>query len=130
MDSFLAGVGALIILWVIIIGLFVWFYVMLLLTVGEAAEIRGRSKSLWIWIAIFFTPVISFIALICAGETEEKRRNRIIEEEELKQEIKRKYAKADSESTSNTTVKTESKPTFNVARKTINDLYSKDLKTT
>ena len=56
----------------------------LLIAVGKAAGEKGRNQIFWIITGIFFTPLTAFIALICLGESEEKRKKRILEEEQLK----------------------------------------------
>ena len=50
--------------------------------VYEMACRNGRSTFYWIFFSLFLTPLISIILLSCIGETEEKRRERLLKDEE------------------------------------------------
>lgn len=56
--------------------------IILLYYVYEMASERGRSLLFWIVFSVFLTPVLSIILLACIGETEEKRRKRLLKDEE------------------------------------------------
>lgn len=63
--------------------------------------------------ACVISPYLSMIILACLGETEKKRKERILEEEELRQQIERKYAH------------THDNCSLNLSGKTINDMYKR-----
>lgn len=50
--------------------------------VYEMANTRGRSAFYWIFFSLFATPVTGIILLACVGETEEKRIERLYQDEE------------------------------------------------
>lgn len=75
------------------------------------AKKRGRSQFGWFLFSFLLSPILGVIVLACLGETEEKRRRRIWEEEELRQEIGRKCARIDDARS------------FNPSSRTINDMY-------
>ena len=50
--------------------------------VYEMACKNGRSTFYWIYFSLCLTPLISIILLSCIGETEEKRRERLLKDEE------------------------------------------------
>ena len=43
---------------------------------------RGRNIMLWFVLAIFTSPFLAILMIACIGETDEKRKGRIIQEEE------------------------------------------------
>lgn len=54
----------------------------LLYYVYEMACKNGRSSFYWVVFSFCLTPIISIILLSCIGETEEKRRERLLKDEE------------------------------------------------
>lgn len=56
--------------------------IILLWYVYELASKNGRSAFYWIVFSLFLTPFISIILLACIGETEKKRRERLLKDEE------------------------------------------------
>ncbi len=54
----------------------------LLYYVYEMACKNGRSSFYWVVFSLCLTPIISIILLSCIGETEEKRRERLLKDEE------------------------------------------------
>lgn len=50
----------------------------------KMANKRGRSGVLWFLFSLLISPILSMIFLALLGETDDKRRTRIIEEEELR----------------------------------------------
>ena len=54
----------------------------LLYYVYEMACKNGRSSFYWVTFSLCLTPIISIILLSCIGETEEKRRERLLKDEE------------------------------------------------
>lgn len=54
----------------------------LLYYVYEMACKNGRSSFYWVTFSLCLTPIVSIILLSCIGETEEKRRERLLKDEE------------------------------------------------
>lgn len=54
----------------------------LLYYVHEMASKNGRSSFYWVIFSLCLTPIVSIILLSCIGETEEKRRERLLKDEE------------------------------------------------
>ena len=54
----------------------------LLYYVYEMACKNGRSAFYWVTFSLCLTPIVSIILLSCIGETEEKRRERLLKDEE------------------------------------------------
>ena len=116
------------ILFLLLVGaVFIWLFVL----VGKAADKRGRSSGGWVVFALIFSPFAAWIVLLCLGDTDAKRREKIIEEEELRQRVARRYAdnapRQYAEPPQPTTDHERYKPqsTANPLGKTVNDLYKK-----
>ncbi len=71
----------------------IWFFLVLIAIITliivsiyivyEMAEQRGRSIGLWIFLSLLiFNPLIVMFCLLCLGETNEKRRERLLKDEE------------------------------------------------
>lgn len=71
------GFLAIVIVIAIIVNAFVLLYY-----VYEMACKNGRSAFYWIIFSLCLTPIVSIILLSCIGETEEKRRERLLKDEE------------------------------------------------
>ena len=56
--------------------------------VPRMANSRGRNSCGWIFFSLIISPIIVIIILAVLGETEERRINRIIEEEKLRESIR------------------------------------------
>jgi hypothetical protein len=56
--------------------------IILFLYVYEMASKNGRSTFYWVVFSLCLTPIVSIILLSCIGETEEKRRERLLKDEE------------------------------------------------
>ena len=67
-------------LYVIFIILTVVFILVLFTYVYEMTKTRGRSIFYWIAFSVVFTPILGMILLACLGETEEKRRERLLKD--------------------------------------------------
>lgn len=65
---------------ILFIALPVWFLVL----VARMARKRGRHAFPWVLLALFTSPITPAILLLCLGETEKHRKERIIEEERLR----------------------------------------------
>lgn len=74
----------------IIIIVFLVSIVIFIGIVGEAATSKGRSAGAWGTFAFFFSPLVAFLALICLGDTDQRRLEKIKEEEKLRQAIREK----------------------------------------
>lgn len=98
-------------------AIFIWLYAL----VGKAADKRGRSAGGWIIFALIFSPLAAWIVLLCLGDTDAKRHQKIIEEEELRQRVARKY----NGNQPLPVIKQSQQTTANPLGKTINDLYKK-----
>lgn len=61
------------------------FLIISLYTIDELSEKRGRNSIFWIIFSFFITPMFSIIFLLILGETDEKRIERIKEEEQWKE---------------------------------------------
>lgn len=71
------GFFAIVILIAIIINAIILFWY-----VYEMASKNGRSVFYWVVLSLCLTPIVSIIMLSCIGETEEKRRERLLKDEE------------------------------------------------
>ncbi len=81
---------------------------------ANAARDKGRGGG-WFWLAFFGTPVLATVLLIALGDTEEKRTERIIEEEELRKLVRHKNAHQE----------TTPERSFNPSAKTIGEMYKR-----
>ena len=99
----------------ILLLLIVW--IGLCMIPASMAEKRGRSKIGWFLLSFFLlSPLLGMFCLLCLGETEEKRKERITEEEELREIVRRRHAHQES---------TTEKRSFNPSAKTISDMYQR-----
>jgi len=73
-------------------------YIALMVLLYRAADKTGRSTGGWTFFALFTTPLFCLILIYLLGETDEKRRERIKEEEELRMRIKEKSAEKEKDS--------------------------------
>ncbi|MBP1673383.1 MAG: hypothetical protein H6Q25_1198 [Bacteroidetes bacterium] len=76
------------------------------------ASDKGRSGFLWFIISVFLSPLFTMLLLLLVGETREKRKEIIFEEEEFRMEY------------SSINKKQEVIKPLNPNGKTLNDLYS------
>lgn len=56
--------------------------------VATIAKKRGRSVWLWFLLSFIISPVLVILLLLVLGETDEKHRERIAEEERIRKEIR------------------------------------------
>jgi uncharacterized membrane protein YhaH (DUF805 family) len=70
---------------IIIIALIIF----LLVIIVKMANQRGRSGFGWLVLSIIITPFLCMLFLYLLGETNDKRKERIIEEEELRNQYRR-----------------------------------------
>jgi predicted MFS family arabinose efflux permease len=60
------------------------FIIMLLVIPIKMANRRGRSATIWFLFSLIISPFLAMLFLALLGETDQKRKKRIIEEEELR----------------------------------------------
>ena len=77
------------ILFLILISLFV--YILFGIIPVYMARQRGRNQIGWFLFSLFFSPFFAMFALLCLGDTDKRRFEKIQEEEEFKQTIKLRY---------------------------------------
>ena len=70
----------------IVLGLFIYGF--LSGCVGLVAQRKGRNYLMWGIISFVFTPLIGIIVLLAFGDTDEMRRAKIREEEEIRKSVK------------------------------------------
>ena len=63
-------------------------YIAFCLIPASMAKKRGRSGFGWFFCSLFLTPIVGIFIVACLGDTEEKRRERIYEEEEIRRQIR------------------------------------------
>lgn len=71
-------------LYAVIILAVAFLLIMLIIIPVKMATKRGRSGLGWFIFCMFFSPFLAMLFLAVLGETDEKRKERIIEEEELR----------------------------------------------
>lgn len=57
-------------------------YLILCIIPAYMADKRGRSVVGWFFLSILITPIWAAIIILCLGETNQKRKDRIFQEEE------------------------------------------------
>ena len=70
--------------------LFFLFTVIFTFVTASLASKKGRSGFGWFIIACFISPYLSMILLACLGDTDKKRREKLLEDEEFRQKIRDK----------------------------------------
>ena len=55
---------------------------------GIIASKKGRSFIGWYIFSILLSPLIGLIVILCLGESDEKRKERIIEEEKIRTSVR------------------------------------------
>lgn len=113
---------------VVIVWLALWILTMTL------ASKRGRSGFGWALLALLLSPLLTCIILLCIGETQKRRFERIEAEERYRNQIARRYAQSAAETPRQSPNHDRYKPqppveqpgqTANPLGKTVNDLYRK-----
>lgn len=61
---------------------------LLALIPGFIASKKGRSFIGWYIFSILLSPLIGLIVVLCLGESDEKRKERIIEEEKIRNSVR------------------------------------------
>lgn len=68
-----------------IVGLFIiiiLIYILICIIPAYMADKRGRSVISWFLLSILITPIYTTFIIFCLGETDQKRKERIFQEEE------------------------------------------------
>lgn len=92
--------------------MFLIFWILLCIIPCAIANNQGRSGLGWFILGAVISPFLSIIILVCMGETEEKRKEKIAKEEFWRREIQRKLSQEESKKDSSVNL-----------GKTVNDLY-------
>ena len=72
---------------ILVITLILVLYIQLCRIPAKMAKNKGRSFNGWFWFSFLTSPFLGIIIVACLSETEKKRLQRIIEEEEIRQKI-------------------------------------------
>lgn len=97
-----------------LIGLAITWLTLLVLTINMAID-RGRNGFGWMILALFISPILTTVVLLCIGETTKQRWKRIEEEELIRIRAWEKHRQYEQP--------TEQPRTTNPTGKTINDQY-------
>ncbi|WP_145996418.1 hypothetical protein [Dysgonomonas massiliensis] len=62
----------------LIVALVVFIFIVLLYAVLEASSQKGRSTALWVILSFLVTPLLVLVCLAAMGETETKRREKLL----------------------------------------------------
>lgn len=62
-------------------------YILLCRIPAKMAKNKGRSFNGWFWFSFLTNPLLGIIIVACLSETEQKRLQRLVEEEEIRQKI-------------------------------------------
>lgn len=93
MNQVSGGLGSSLILLLIFIGI---AYVLLIpFFVAAIANKQGRSGVLWFFLSILLNPFFSILILIALGDTDEKRKQKVLEEEQIRLSIRKYQWKCD-----------------------------------
>lgn len=83
------GLAPIILLLIVFIGI---AYILIIpICVAVIAGNKGRSGFLWFLLSILINPFFAILILIALGDTDEKRRQKVIEDEKTRQEILNSY---------------------------------------
>lgn len=105
---------------ILIFWLALWVLTMVL------AVKRGRSVLGWAFLALLISPLLTCIILLCIGETQKRRFERIAAEEHYRSQIARRYsAPLPPAEQPRQSDKYKHMQAANHLGKTINDLYKK-----
>lgn len=76
-----------------ILYLLIYLFINMLIALIPAvmARSRGRSQFGWFLFSVLISPIISIIILLCLGDTEKRRIEKISEEEEIRAKIRKQY---------------------------------------
>ena len=74
--------------WGFIVIPLVLVYIPLMYAVYYLAKKYGRPTGIWVFVSLIISPIICLIILLCIGETDEKKRERIREEELFRKSIR------------------------------------------
>lgn len=75
------------VLFIVILVIVLVAYILLCRIPAQMAKNKGRSFTGWFWFSFLINPIFGIIIVACLSETEKKRLQRIIEEEEIRQKV-------------------------------------------
>lgn len=104
--------------------IFVVYIAFCMIPVGLAKK-HGRSQFGWFFLSFLVSPLLGLIILACLGETEEKRKERVIEDAELRQLIESNYAHQESIPERKNNLSDKINDIYKFSDKTINDMFKK-----
>lgn len=73
-----------------LIVLLVW--VLFCIIPAKMAKSRGRSYWGWFLFSFLFNPLFGILILACLGDTEKRRREKVVESEEIRLSLKQRYS--------------------------------------
>lgn len=71
-----------------IILLVILYFLIFPLLIGKAAKRHGRSSAFWFLVALLISPLLAILILLLLGDTDAKRREKIINEELLRNSLR------------------------------------------
>ena len=71
-----------------IVLLVLLYFLIFPLLIAKAARKRGRSGFFWFLVALFISPLLAILILILLGDTDSKRREKIVSEELLRNRLR------------------------------------------
>ena len=81
------------------LGMFFWIALIVLyvlafpLMVAHVANNQGRSGAGWFFLSLLISPVFAILVLIALGDTDEKRKQRAILDEQARNRVREEFAK-------------------------------------
>ncbi|WP_284652105.1 hypothetical protein [Flavobacterium terrisoli] len=102
-------------LFIFVVLLILSFIILLLVVPVKMANRRGRSAFVWFLVSLLISPFLSMLFLYLLGETDEKKRELVIEDERLRNQYRNPVT---TNSESNFEIWLKENP-----GKTINDYY-------
>jgi len=74
---------------ILILLVYLIIYSLICLIPSKMAKKRGRSSFGWFWFSFLLSPVLGILVLLLLGETEENRKQKIIDDQLLRERISR-----------------------------------------
>ena len=100
--------------------------IVLLFVVNSMANERGRSREGWFFLSILTTPIFTMLLLSIMGDSDDRRREKIIKEEELRRSVSDRSERAAHSGSS--TKSGDGRPLnerYKIEGETINDRYKR-----
>ena len=89
MNPILGEHTSIVILLVILIG--IAYIIFIPICVAVIANKQGRSGLIWFFLSILLNPFFSILILIALGDTDEKRKQKVIEDEKVRLSIRNDF---------------------------------------